>query len=127
MHSLDLENKRYTEKVLEEHIDAFNQNDWNNISEHQELSESFIEKYEDKVNWYYISMSQTLSETFIEKHADKISWFLISQYQKFSIPFIKKHFKRICFLSTFLYNNVISKEVKIFVIKKIQYDYLFQD
>ena len=38
----------------------------------QKLSESFIEKYKDKVYWSYISLYQTLSESFIEKHKNKL-------------------------------------------------------
>jgi hypothetical protein len=39
--------------------------DWNLISEHQTLSESFIKEYQDKVDWEWISRYQKLSKSFI--------------------------------------------------------------
>ena len=64
---------------------------WNNIPRYQNLSEKFIEKFEDKVNWYCISIYQTLSEKFIEKFEDKVNWYRISKYQTLSEKFIEKH------------------------------------
>ena len=78
------------EKFFDENIDNFVV-DWDYISEHQRLSEEFIEKYIDKVDWYYISIYQTLSEEFIEKHIDKVYWGCISIYQTLSEEFIEKY------------------------------------
>ena len=64
---------------------------WNRLSSNQKLSESFIEKFSDKVDWYRISLYQKLSESLIEKHADKVNWVNISQYQKLSESFIEKY------------------------------------
>ena len=48
-----------------EFIDSFI--DWGKISCHEYLSESFIEKYADKVNWYHISLYQEeLSEKYLQ-------------------------------------------------------------
>ena len=52
--------------------------DWRWISQHQTLSEDFIEKHEDSVNWDNISQNQKLSEDFIEKHEDRVNWLDIS-------------------------------------------------
>ena len=41
--------------LIESSID--NRNMWRDIS-HQNLSEYFIEKYQDKVDWFYISGSE---------------------------------------------------------------------
>jgi len=43
--------------------------DFSFISHNKKLSESFIEKYKDKLHWYYISQYQKLSEPFIEKNS----------------------------------------------------------
>ncbi len=51
---------------------------WNWISQYQDLSEEFINKYYDKVNWDNISKYQTLSEKFIEEYRDYVNWDLIS-------------------------------------------------
>ena len=46
----------------------------------------------DKVDWFYISEFQQLSESFIEKYKDKVYyWFCISKYQKLSKAFMKDH------------------------------------
>ena len=64
---------------------------WRAISECQQLSEQFIEKYKDKVNWYDISRYQKLPEPFIEKHKDKVDWCEISWCQQLSEQFIEKY------------------------------------
>jgi hypothetical protein len=40
---------------------------------HQKLSESFIEKYIDKINWNVITACQKLSKEFIKKYNNKIN------------------------------------------------------
>jgi hypothetical protein len=64
---------------------------WNNISKYQKLSEPFIEKHQNRVNWNNISKYQKLSEPFIEKHQNRVNWYKISKYQKLSEGFIKKY------------------------------------
>ena len=64
--------------------------DWNDISQYQHLSESFIREFADKVNWYYISRYQKLSEDFIRDFSDKVYWSDISCYQKLSENFIRE-------------------------------------
>ena len=82
------------EKFFDENIDNFKVY-WNFISRSQKLSESFIEKYKDKVDWHNISIYQTLSEEFIEKHIDKVDWDNISKYQILSEDLIEKHKNKI--------------------------------
>lgn len=60
---------------------------WMWVSEYQNLSEDFIEKFQHKVNWYYISKRQKLSETFIRKFKNKVDWLNILLYQKLSEEF----------------------------------------
>ena len=78
------------ETVVEECKDSLAKSDWLCISLYHVLSESFIEKFQDKVDWNYISGFQELSESFIEKFEDKVEWFSISTFQKLSEPFIEK-------------------------------------
>ena len=82
-------------KMALELQEMIKQNDWTGISQYPELSETFIEKYADKVDWTLISEYQELSETFIERHADKVNWRFISEYQKLSEGFIEKHAKSV--------------------------------
>lgn len=63
---------------------------WDNISAYQKLSESFIGKFQDKVNWEYISVYQKLSESFIEEYRNKVDWNHVSVYQNLSESFIEK-------------------------------------
>jgi len=46
---------------------------WSCVSEHQELSEEFINEFASYLNWYYISEYQKLSPEFVLKHIDKIT------------------------------------------------------
>lgn len=43
-----------------------------NIIIRYQLSEEFIEHFSDNVEWHYICRLQTLSESFIDKHQDKL-------------------------------------------------------
>jgi len=77
---------KYIRNLSEEFMERFQDKlDWRDISSYQILSENFIEKFQDKVDWYYISSCQTLSENFIEKFQNKVNWnsiSLIKFYQK---------------------------------------------
>ncbi len=55
--------------------------DWLRISKYQKLSESFIEKFQDKVDWSGISMCQVLSGDFIEKFTNNVNWYCVPEYQ----------------------------------------------
>ncbi len=72
---------------VEEFKDKVN---WNSISIHQILSESFIKEFKDKVNWNYISKNQKLSENFMREFKDEVSWINISYCQKLSLDFIRE-------------------------------------
>jgi ribosomal protein S17E len=89
----ELLNNKYTEEELEQWTDEFDEYDWRCISEcySKRLSESFIDKYADKVDWGFISPFARLSESFIEKHQDKVVWSDISAFQFLSEQFIEKH------------------------------------
>lgn len=66
---------KYSESFLEEVIlKLANDINWSEISVYQDLSECFIEKYNDKVDWYNISGCQEMTLSFIEKYKDKISF-----------------------------------------------------
>jgi hypothetical protein len=46
---------------------------WGYISQHQELSEEFMDEFAPHLNRYYISEYQKLSPEFVTKHIDKIT------------------------------------------------------
>jgi hypothetical protein len=71
------------EEFLEEfkiEIDIFR--GWPDVSAHSILSESFIERYIDKINWHNISTYQLLSENFIIKYKNFVDWESLSRKDK---------------------------------------------
>jgi hypothetical protein len=116
------------EKFFDDYVsksDCITKHNWGCISEYQKLSESFIEKYSDKLNWDYISKHQTLSEEFIEKYNDKVNWWNISKHQKLSEKFIEKHYDKVCWDYVSIYQT-LSEE---FIEKhndKVDWDYISQ-
>ena len=68
---------------------------WRGISANQNLSEEFIEKFQDKVNWRIISANQKLSEKIIKKFQNRVDWDNISIYQKLSEKFIEEFLDKV--------------------------------
>lgn len=86
----------WSQKLSESFIEKYKDKvDWVWISKYQKLSESFIGRYQDRVDWVCVSKYQYLSEKFIEKYRNKINWDLVSEYQFISKFFIKKYRYRI--------------------------------
>ena len=74
---------------LEVHIHESKIINWEVISKRR-ISESFIKKFEQKVDWNFISERQTLSESFIREFKHIVNWNYISQYQKLSESFTRE-------------------------------------
>ena len=64
--------------------------DWYWISVYQQVSESFLREFKDRLSWYGISKYQHLSEDFIREFKDKVDWTYISTYQHLSEDFIRE-------------------------------------
>ena len=77
--------QKLSESFIRDFQDKVN---WAGISRHQKLSEPFIRDFQDRVDWYWNSERQKLTESFIHEFQDKVNWDLISKYQKLSEPFI---------------------------------------
>lgn len=103
----------YNIEELEDYISSneLTSKNWHDISYHQKLTESFIEKYEDMIYWGGVSYYQTISEGFIEKYKDKIYWGGISCNQKLSEGFIERFKDKVHWAS-------------ILVHQKLSYDFL---
>ncbi len=86
---------KVSEQFIEKYADSLDRASWLEISDYQVLSETFIEKYKDKVSWLWISQSQELSETFMDKYQDFLRWDWISFNQKMSLSFIIKHLDKL--------------------------------
>lgn len=83
------------ESLIESHIAKNSPHDnyrfWNTMSEHQVLSEGFIDRYNDKMDWEIISICQVLSMPFIAKYQNLVVWRHISRYQKLCESFIEQY------------------------------------
>ena len=107
-----------SEPFMEKYQDKL---DWFSISQYQKLSEPFMEKYKDRLHWFSISQYQKLSEPFIEKYQDKLDWFSISIHQKLSEPFIEKYKNKVDWSFISRFQNLSTE----FVVKNIdEIDYL---
>jgi hypothetical protein len=76
-------------EVLEQYADKL-EGHWWRLSKHQPLTETFMRKFETKLNWEMISQYQKLSEGFIDEFQCNVNWLLISQHQRLSEKFIFK-------------------------------------
>lgn len=70
--------------------------DWITSSMYTQMTEDFIEEFQDKVHWANISYYQNnISEEFIIKFEDKIVWQYISQRRQLSNQFILKYIHKL--------------------------------
>lgn len=86
-------------------------NDWDRISNYQYLTESFIRKYQDKINWEFISKYQKLSEDLIIEFKNKVDWFYIARNQNLSETFIRNNIEKLD-IRLLLQNIFISEKLK---------------
>jgi hypothetical protein len=91
-----------TEEIKKELLNSplwngdINKVDWDYVSANYNMSEEFIEFYQDKLNWSFISCNGNLSmsENFIDRHKDKLNWKYIS-CMVLSDEFVVKHTDKI--------------------------------
>lgn len=84
---------------------------WNYISEHELLTEDFMEENASRLNWKVISRVQTLSELFIRKHIELVDMDKILQNQKLSLGFIETHKHRTDFWYYLSFNPYLTEEI----------------
>lgn len=108
-----IEYNNLSDVVLEYYVENYDVNWWG-ISINQTLSESFIDKYNDKVNWFYISSYQTLSESFIDRYSDKVSWtrLLNNTSINMSYAFIVEHLYKFSLYKVGTNNRYINKLIE---------------
>jgi hypothetical protein len=82
--------KAKANKLTDKDYKNTSQNNWNDISQFQKLSEEFMREYKDLINWYSISVYQNLSESFMREFKDLFNWYSISVYQKLSEDFMRE-------------------------------------
>lgn len=57
---------------IEKHLDRLTKANWKNLVRYQILSESFMEKYQDKLDWMLIARYQFFGYSFFEKYRHKL-------------------------------------------------------
>ena len=90
-----LQQKEFSIQFLEKNVDYFTVLDrenpnwqlWRSISYYQNLTDQFIQKYEDYLDWEMISCSQALSENIMLKYMDKLEWGVVQQNAKTYITY----------------------------------------
>lgn len=82
------ENPNLTERFIEKYQ---NKVDWKKISEHVCLTINFIEKYKEKLNWKKISNNPNLTINLIEKYKNKLNWINLSSNSCLTINFIEQY------------------------------------
>ena len=77
--------KNLSEDFIEKFQDDIS---WETLTRNRDLTEDFISTYKINLDWNYISKYKTLSEDFIREYKDYVNWSRISSYQKLSDKFI---------------------------------------
>ncbi|MGD1841924.1 MAG: hypothetical protein ACFB0B_13670 [Thermonemataceae bacterium] len=86
--------KAYSEKMLKKYSRHFDKACWLAIVQHQELSENFLQTFEQSIDWPSVAKYQRLSESFIEEYKYLLNWKDIRKYQKhLSDQYLAKHAK----------------------------------
>ena len=112
--SLDIFNSDNVDNLLElqhlniEQIEKYINNNinikWDLLQEYQNLTSSFIEKYEDKLDWDLISENQFMELNFLLKNLKKINWSLIAKNHKMQ-TIMNESFVKL-FSETNIWNNI---------------------
>ena len=69
-------------KQIEEYVSISTNINWELLQEYQNLSQSFIEKYEDKLDWDLISENQFMELNFLLKNIKHLNWSLVAKNHK---------------------------------------------
>lgn len=86
---------------LEGYLDCFDcrkitKKQWTKISERNDLSVQFCERYYKHIRWELCSVEQHLSNEFIQVHKDELKWNDISSCTNgLSESFIAKYYKKV--------------------------------
>ena len=98
---------------------------WIGISKYQKLSEPFIREFKDKVEWTRISIHQKLSESFIREFKDKVNWYYISAHQKLSESFIREFKNYVNWYGISIHQKLSESFIRKFK-DKVDWDYIYK-
>ena len=104
--------ERGVRELLSDYVDE--KNIINIIEDYSVWSSVFIECGED---WDEISKYKYLSESFMRKYQDKLNWNLISKYQDLSIPFMEEFIMKLNPAFLFNYQLDFKGDSKDFVMR----------
>lgn len=74
--------------VQDKTLESLCKKHWATIIETNNLGETFIQKFQDKMDWIRLSSFQLLSESFIRENKSKVEWGMISEFQDLSESFM---------------------------------------
>jgi hypothetical protein len=99
-------NQHLTNEQIEKYIEIVNINNvnWDLLQEYQNLSEDFINKYENKLEWDLISENQFMELKFLIKNINKINWSLIAKNYKMQ-KIMNESFIKL-FINTNIWDNI---------------------
>tara|TARA_B100000963_G_C22557938_1_gene639907 strand:+ start:153 stop:995 length:843 start_codon:yes stop_codon:yes gene_type:complete len=86
-----LENQTFDDNIVEIMIEKkyiSSETDFLSLIQNQQLGETFLNKYQQKLNWSWISYYQILGEDTIKRFKEQVDWTFISYKQLLSINFI---------------------------------------
>ena len=90
-----LENQKFDDNIIEMMIEKqyiSSGSDFLSLIQNQQLGDTFLEKYQQKLNWSWISYYQILGEDTIKRFKEQVDWTFISYKQLLSIDFIYTSF-----------------------------------
>lgn len=107
--------QKLNEDFIIKHFDRFN------ITlvfchQHENLSDEFIEKYQDKCEWDYFCTLECNDEKIIEKYYDKFDKKSLCTYQNLSEEFILKHFDDLDMVTVIEYQKVSENILRKYII-----------
>lgn len=106
---------KYLNLIKEDLYEINSDHFWREISKIN-LTEDFIEQFQNKVSWFFVSYCSNLSEKFIERFENNVIWALIWGHQKYSANFVIKFKNKLNGYANFiqaLNNDNNSEEIKI--------------
>jgi len=99
----------FLEVFIKEFSDYFNYNQWYFITKNSELSEEFLEEFQDKICWVTVSSTYDLSQNFIDKFEHKIHWDMLSMLKELTEDFMRENEERINWINISACQNLSEK------------------
>lgn len=119
--------RNLTDDFIEEFQEKLN---WDLLSQLHTLSRSFIKKYMNILNWKCVSMNKSLTDELIYIYKDKLDWRTISRYQNLSENLIDKYnhllnWENISMFQNLSTQSIIKYKNNLNILKLLEYNKYF--